>query len=77
MNIAIYWIWVFLILLDEFRLALSNDQDTSQGMLTQALSDAQKGGNQIVAGNPSTGPKGNSGKKPSTSPGDLYLIYLI
>ena len=72
MNIAIYWIRVSLILLDKFRLALSNDQEISQGMLTQALKDAQKGGSKIVEGNLSTGPKGNSGKKPTTSPGDLY-----
>ena len=72
MNIAIYWIGFSLILLDEFRIALSNDQETSQGMLTQVLGNAQKGGNKVVEGKPSTDSKGNSGKKPSTSKGNLY-----
>ena len=72
MNIAIYWIGVSVILQDEFRLGLSNDQETSQGMLNQVLGNVQKGGNKVVEEKPSTGSKGNSGKKPTTSPGDLY-----
>ena len=61
-----------MILLDEFRLVLLSDQGASQGMLTQALSERKKGGNKVVKGNPSTGPKGNSGKKPTTPKGGLY-----